>query len=302
MSLIAYGGATRANFGDLLEPGFRTIFFDQFQTLPTVYDKVFKVNSSSKQQEYDSSVSGFGQLVETTEGAPITYEDPIQGYDKSYVHKKYTKGFKITREMYEDDQYGVMAKMPKALASATNRTVETICGNIFDNAFTSGTGGDGKYLCATDHPLTNGGTALDNSHTYGFNETYLETALLSMRATTDDKGQKILVRPDTLLVPPALEKEANIMMKSTGRTSTNYNEINPYQGRLNIMVWDYIDNTQAWFILDSGLHQLNFFWRVKPEFAQDESFDTDAALYKTRCRFSVGFSDWRGVWGSTGTQ
>jgi len=302
MSLIAYGGATRANFGDLLEPGFRTIFFDQFQTLPTVYDKIFKVNSSSKQQEYDSSVSGFGQLVETTEGAPITYEDPIQGYDKSYVHKKYTKGFKITREMYEDDQYGVMAKMPKALASATNRTVETICGNIFDNAFTSGTGGDGKYLCATDHPLTNGGTALDNSHTYGFNETYLETALLSMRATTDDKGQKILVRPDTLLVPPALEKEANIMMKSTGRTSTNYNEINPYQGRLNIMVWDYIDNTQAWFILDSGLHQLNFFWRVKPEFAQDESFDTDAALYKTRCRFSVGFSDWRGVWGSTGTQ
>jgi phage major head subunit gpT-like protein len=302
MSLIAYGGATRANFGDLLEPGFRTIFFDQFQTLPTVYDKIFKVNSSSKQQEYDSSVSGFGQLVETTEGAPITYEDPIQGYDKSYVHKKYTKGFKITREMYEDDQYGVMAKMPKALASATNRTVETICGNIFDNAFTSGTGGDGKYLCATDHPLTNGGTALDNSHTYGFNETYLETALLSMRATTDDKGQKILVRPDTLLVPPALEKEANIMMKSTGRTSTNYNEINPYQGRLNIMVWDYLDNTQAWFILDSGLHQLNFFWRVKPEFAQDESFDTDAALYKTRCRFSVGFSDWRGVWGSTGTQ
>ena len=302
MSLIAYGGATRANFGDLLEPGFRTIFFEQFSTLPTVYDKIFKVNSSSKQQEYDSSVSGFGQLVETTEGAPITYEDPIQGYDKSYVHKKYTKGFKITREMYEDDQYGVMAKMPKALASATNRTVETICGNIFDNAFTSGTGGDGKYLCATDHPLTNGGTALDNSHTYGFNETYLETALLSMRATTDDKGQKILVRPDTLLVPPALEKEANIMMKSTGRTSTNYNEINPYQGRLNIMVWDYIDNTQAWFILDSGLHQLNFFWRVKPEFAQDESFDTDAALYKTRCRFSVGFSDWRGVWGSTGTQ
>jgi hypothetical protein len=99
MALIAYGGATRANFGDLLEPGFRTIFFDQFQTLPTVYDKVFKVNSSSKQQEYDSSVSGFGQLVETTEGAPITYEDPIQGYDTSYVHKKYAKGFKITREM-----------------------------------------------------------------------------------------------------------------------------------------------------------------------------------------------------------
>lgn len=302
MALYATGGSTRANFGDLLEPGFRTIFFDQFSQLPTVYDKIFKVNASGKQQEYDSSVSGFGQLVETVEGGPVTYEDPIQGYDKSYVHKKYTKGFKVSREMYEDDQYSIMAKMPKALAATTNRTVETIAADIFDNAFTSGTGGDGKYLCATDHPLTGGGTAIDNSHTYGFNETYLETALVAMRKTNDDKAQKILIRPDTLLVPPDLEKEANIMMKSTGRTGTNYNEINPFQGRLNIVVWDYLDLTQAWFVLDSGLHQLNFFWRVRPEFAQDESFDTDTALYKTRCRFSVGFSDWRGVWGSTGTQ
>lgn len=302
MGLQAYGGATRANFGDLLEPGLRQIFFDQFQQMPTVYDKIFKVNSSSRQQETDSSVSGFGQLVETTEGAPVTYEDPIQGYDNSYVHKTYKKGFKVTKEMYEDDQYGIIAKMPKALALTTNRTIETIAGNIFDNAFTSGTGGDGKYLCATDHPRTDGGTAQDNSHTYGLNETYLESALLALRGTLDDKGQVIMVRPDTLLVAPELEKEANVLMKSTGRTSTNYNEINPYAGRLNVQVWDYLDQTQAWFVLDSGLNQLNFFWRVKPEFSQDEAFDTDTALYKTRCRFSIGFSDWRGVWGSTGTQ
>lgn len=295
-------GTTRANFGDLLEPGFREIFFQQFAELPTVYTKIFHVLGSTKHQEYDSSVSGFGRLVETTEGAPVTYEDPIQGYDKTYVHKKYTKGFKITREMYEDDQYGIMAKMPKALASTTVRTVENITGNILDNAFTSGTGGDGSYLCAADHTPTDGGTDQDNSHTYGLNETYLESCLVKMRGTLDDKGQKILVRPDTLLVAPALEKEAGILMGSTGRTGTNYNEINPYAGRLNILTWDYLDDTQAWFVLDSKIHQLNFFWRVQPEFTQDESFDTDAALYKTRCRFSVGFSDWRGVWGSTGTQ
>jgi len=156
MAVAAWGGANRANFGDLLEPGFRQIFFDQFAALPTVYDKIFKVGSSTKQDEKDSSVSGFGQLVQTSEGAPITYEDPIQGYDKTYTHLKYAKGFKITREMYEDDQYGVMSKMPKALAKATTRTVETKSADIFDNAFTSGTGGDGKYLCATDHPRTDG--------------------------------------------------------------------------------------------------------------------------------------------------
>lgn len=203
--------------------------------------------------------------------------------------------------MYEDDQYGIMAKMPAALAKTTARTVETISADIFDNAFTSGTGGDGKYLCATDHPRTDSGTAQDNSSTQNLEEANLTTALLALRGTLDDKGQKILVKPNLLVIPPALEVTASILMKSTGRTGTNYNEINPYEGRLNTLVWDYLASTTAWFVLDSGLHQLNFYWRVRPEFSQDEAFDTDAALYKTRCRFSVGFSDWRGVWGSTGT-
>lgn len=286
----------------MLEPGFREIFFQQYSELPTVYDKIFHVLGSTKMQEYDSSVSGFGQLVETSEGAPVTYEDPIQGYDVAYVHKTYKKGFKVTKEMYEDDQYSIMNKMPKALASTTVRSVETLSGNIFDNAFTSGTGGDGSYLCASNHTPTNGGTDQSNTHTYGPTEGYIETALVATRGTLDDKGQHILVRPDTVLVPKELEKEFVVLLQSTGRTGTNYNEINPYQGRLNILVWDYLDATQAWFVLDSGLHQLNFFWRVRPEFSQDETFDTDVALYKVRCRFSVGFSDWRGVWGSTGTQ
>ena len=203
----------------------------------------------------------------------------------------------------EDDQYGIMVKLPKGLASATNRTVEAVAGDIFDNSITTTyTGGDGKCLCATDHPRVDGGTAQSNQMTTTVTEAGLETALVAMRGTLDDKGQKILVRPDTMLVPKELEKETIILMQSTGRTATNYNEVNPYQGRMKVQVWDYLDNNTQWYILDSGLHQLNFFWRVKPEFAQDESFDTDAALYKTRCRFSVGWSDWRGVYGSTGTQ
>ena len=145
-------------------------------------------------------------------------------------------------------------------------------------------------------------TAQSNQMTTTVTEAGLETALIAMRGQLDDKGQKIGVRPDTMIVPKELEKEAFVLMKSTGRTATNYNEVNPYTGRLNILSWDYLDNATQWYILDSGLHQLNFFWRVKPEFAQDESFDTDAALYKVRCRFSCGHSDWRGFFGSTGTQ
>lgn len=294
-------GSTRASFGDLLEPGFRKIFFDYYSQLPNVYDNIFNVTSSTRQQEYDSSVTGFGTLVETSEGAPITYEDPLQGYDTSYVHKKFAKGFKVTREMYEDDQYNIMKKEPRALASATNRTVETQSANIFINAFTSGTGGDGVYLCSASHPRKDGGTAQSNTATADLAEDAINTAYTAMVKTKDDKGQRILVRPDTIIIPPDLEMQANVLMKSIGRTATNYNEINPYQGRFNIIPWNYLTSTTAWFMLDSQIHQLNFFWRVKPEFAQDESFDTDAALYKTRCRFSVGWSDFRGLYGSTGT-
>ena len=192
--------------------------------------------------------------------------------------------------------------MPKALAAATNRTVEGLGAGIFNNAFTSGTGGDAAYLCADSHPRKDGGTAQDNKNTYGISESYLNAAYVAMSKTLDDKGQRILIRPDTLLIPPDLESTARILMESQGRTATNYNEINPYQGKFKIVTWNYITLTQAWFLLDSGVHQLNWFWRVRPEFAQDESFDTDAALYKVRMRCSVGFSDWRGVYGSTGTQ
>ncbi len=149
MAVAAYGGTVRANFSDLLEPGFREIFFNQFSELPTTYDKIFHVLDSKKQDETDSSVAGFGQLVETTEGSPVTYEDPLQGYDYTYTHKTFKKGFKITKEMFEDDQTGIMAKMPAALAKTTVRTVETLTADIFDDAFgavNGGVGGDAKYL------------------------------------------------------------------------------------------------------------------------------------------------------------
>ena len=124
MGLVAYGGATRANFGDLLEPGFRTIFFDQFAGLPTVYDKIFRVNASTKQQEYDSSVSGFGQLVETTEGAPITYEDPK--FNGAYIRKSIRKFLKLRGTLIIETIRNQIGEIKKSL-----RGSETIIGTSY---------------------------------------------------------------------------------------------------------------------------------------------------------------------------
>lgn len=292
----------RANFGDLLEPGLRTIFDDKFNEIPEVFSSIFHVNSSTTDTERDSAMTGFGLLTQTAEGTPITYEDPIQMYDTIYVHLKYTKGFKVSEELVEDDRYNVIKKKPAALAKACRRTSEYLAAQVFNNAFSSGTGGDAKYLCSTLHPRADGGTAQSNASTTGITltEANLNTALLAMRGQLDDKGMKVAVKPDTLVVPPALEKTAQILTNSKLRPGTADNDFNYYEGLLKVISWDWLSSSTAWFLLDSSEHELNWFWRVRPEFKQDNSFDTGMALFKARFRSSRGWSDWRGVWGSAG--
>lgn len=295
--------ATRSTFGDLLEPGFREIFDDRFKEIPMTTESIFHTNSSEKQDEKDSAVSGFGYLDETNERESIRYEDPVQMYDVTYTHKKYTKGFKITREMWEDDQYNVMNKKPAALGRAARRTAESQGALVFDRAFnTSYVGGDAKVLCSTVHPRADGGTAQSNASATGITltETNLETARLAVRKVVDDKGMKIDSVANTLVVPVELEKTAHLIVDSTLRNGTADNDMNFYKGTLKIVPWIYLSSTTAWFLMDSSLHELNWFWRIRPEFKQDDSFDTDEALFKVRTRFSRGWSDWRGVWGSKG--
>jgi phage major head subunit gpT-like protein len=292
----------RANFGDLLEPGLRQIFDDEFAEIPEVYSSIFHVDSSTHDVERESAITGFSLLEETGEGTPIQYEDPVQMYDVSYVHKKYTKGFKVSEELMEDDRYSVIKKKPAALARACRRTTESLAADIFNNAFSSGTGGDGKYLASYIHPRADGGTAQSNASTTGITltETNLNTALLAMRSQVDDKGMKIGMKADTIVVPPALEKTANILLNSTLRSGTADNDANYYKGLLKVISWDWLSSSTAWFLLDSSQHELNFFWRIKPEFKQDNSFDTGMALFKARMRCSMGWSDWRGFWASKG--
>lgn len=294
----------RSTFGDLLEPGFREIFDDAFNEMPLVFPQIFNVNSSTKQDEKDSGVSGFGLLQQTSEGASVDYEDPVQMYDVTYTHLKYTKGFKVSEEMVEDDQYNVIKGKPAQLARAARRTAETSAANVFNRAFnTSYTGGDGVPLCSTVHPRSDGGSTQSNAHTSGatLTESNLEVGRIAFREQLDDKGMKIQVMPNTIVVPVDLEKTAKIIVGSNLRSGSADNDTNIYQGMFKVIAWEYITvNNTCWFLLDSRQHKLNWFWRVKPEFKQDSAFDTGMALFKTRTRFSNGWSDWRGVWGSKG--
>jgi phage major head subunit gpT-like protein len=295
----------RSTFGDLLEPGFREIFNDAFKEMPMVFERIFRTNSSSKQDEKDSGVTGFGMLQETAQGASVDYEDPIQMYDVTYTHKKYTKGFKVSEELVEDDQYNVIKGKPAQLARAARRTAEYHGAEVLNKAFTTSgyNGGDAKPLCSVGHPRSDGGTAQSNASSTGITltEENLETARIAFRQQLDDKGMRIQAMPGRLIVPVDLEKDAKIIVGSTLRPGTADNDMNIYKGALDVIAWEYITvNNTCWFLQDMAQHQLNWFWRVRPEFKQDVAFDTGMALFKSRTRFSKGWSDWRGFWGSAG--
>ena len=272
--------------------------------MPLVFPSLFHVNSSTKQDEKDSGVSGFGLLQTTSEGGGVDYEDPVQMYDKTYTHLKYTKGFKVSEELYEDDQYNVIQKKPALLGRAARRTSEYHAANVWNRALNNSyQGGDAKPLCSISHPRSDGGSSQSNASATGLTltEENLETGRIASREQVDDKGMRIQAMPNTILVPVNLEKDANIIISSGMRSSTADNDLNFYKGKFKIIAWEYLTvNDTAWFLIDSSQHQVNWFWRVKPEFKQDVAFDTGMALFKVRTRFSNGWSDWRGVWGSLG--
>lgn len=305
--------STTPKWVSLLDPSFRAVYGDTLDTAETTYDKVFNVMSSSKAYEKETAASGLSRLVKKAQGDAIKYEDPIPGPDVLYAHETFALGSSISKEMKDDDQYGVMQRRPRDLADAKIRTMEQFGADIFNYGFTAGgggsatfTSGDGKALFAIDHPRSDGGAVQSNMTTMDLDEDSLELALVSMRATVDNKGQAQTIRPDTLIVPPALEKEASILLQSSGRVGTANNDINPYQGRLKLVVWDAIGSAwggsdTAWFVIDSRRHLLQFFIRENGDVEGPEyDFDTKTAKWSVLARWSAGFSDWRGTFGSKG--
>lgn len=303
----------RPQWPDDLDPSFRKIYGDEIRQLPQVGMTIFNTDTSVKNIEKDSSATGLSKLVQKSESSALTYEDEVEGFNVIYTHLTFGKGTSVSQELYEDDQFGVMRRKPVDLANAKIRTQEQFAADILNNGFTNGGGGlapftgpDSQALFYTAHPREDGGATQSNSITADLSEDSIENALVTMRATLDGKGQLMLVQPSVLLVPPALEKEANILMNSVQRAGTTNNDINAYKGRLDVVVWDYLGSAAggsdtAWFIYDRAVHELNWFNRSDRGLeGPDWDFDTKTARWSVVCRWSAGWSNWRGIYGSKG--
>ena len=295
---------TRSQARDLLEPGLREVYDDAFQEEALVYPRIFNMLTSGKQDETDTGFTGFKLHTVKTENASLDYDDPIQMYDITYVHDEYALGFKVAEVLWEDDQYNVIKRKAAQLGRSARRTQETSAAGVFNNAFTSTVlGGDAQELVSTTHPRSDAGTAQSNASSTGITltESNLETARIAARQQLDDRGLIIQVMPDMIVVPVDLEKTAEILVGSSARPGTADNDLNFYRNKFQVVAWEYITtNNTVWFLLDKSQHKINWFWRIRNQFKEDSAFDTGALLFKSRMRYSVGFSDWRGVWGSKG--
>lgn len=297
------------NFGKLLAPGLRKIFFETYGEVPEQFSKIYKVNKSTKAKETDYGLGAFGDWEQrATNLSEVAYDTLSPGLEREYVHKAFTKGFMIERELYDDEQYRQINKFPKAMARAGRAFVEKEAAKTLINGF-DGTNYkiyDQKALFATDHPLSDSSGTGTNLITGALNDSNLKIALQCMRETVDEAGNLITMHPTKLIVPPALEFTAKELVNSAQKAGTDLNDINTVKGSLEVVVYDFIGDAAggsdtAWFVQDPNMHELNFFWRVKPEFKWDEDFDTFVAKYRGYMRFSYGVSDWRGVVGSSGT-
>lgn len=298
---------------DILDPRFRKIYGDELKLIPSIGSTIFHMETSSRNIEKDSSASGLSKLVRRAEGQAITYEDEVQGYDVTYTHFEDALGTSVSNKLWEDDQFNVIKRKPQNLAKAKTRTEEQIKADVFNYSFTAGggglasfTSGDALALFSSAHTREDGGATQGNYTTQDLNESSIETGTVSMRQVLDHKGQLYMSKADTLVVPPALEKEARILLNSQQRVGTANNDINPYQGALKLVVWDFLSSAAggsdtAWFLLDSSLHALNFFTRSDRGLEGPfYDFDTKTAKWSVDCRWSVGFSGWRGTYGSKG--
>ena len=299
------------NFGKLLYPGLRKIFFETYDEIPEQFPRIFHVETSNSATETDHGMGAFGDWTERTdELSPVAYAKIKDGGEVTYKHKAFTKGFMISRELNDDEKYGQMKKMAKALARAGRAKVEKDAITVLTKGFAGDSGAfkgrDNKELFHTAHTLVDSGKTCSNLLEGPLNEANLKKAIQMMASQLDEAGNLIQMKATKLIVPPALEDTALRLLHSSQLPGTELNDTNEYlKNRLQVVVMDYLGATAggsdtAWYLQDGTRHELNFFWRVKPEFKNEEDFDTFVAKYRGYMRYSYGFSDWRGMVGSKG--
>jgi hypothetical protein len=297
----------RAQFAKMLEPGLNTLFGLEYDQYPPEWQAVFDTNTSQKAFEEDVLLEGFGNAPVKAEGAAISYDAASQQWTARYQHETIALAFSITEEAEEDGLYGsIAARYTKALARSMASTKEIKAANVLNNAFSGSgvTGGDGKTLCATDHPTRSGNQSNTLATAADLSETSLEQMLIQIADMKDDRGLRVAAQGTMLVIPTAYSFVAERLLESQLRTGTADNDINAIRagGYLpqGYHVMRRLSDSDSFFIMTDVPDGLKHFQRSPLKKGMEGDFETGNVRYKVRERYSFGFTDWRGIFGSEG--
>ena len=299
---------SRAQLLKELLPGLNALFGMEYARYGEEHKEVYETETSERSFEEETKLSGFSAAPVKSEGSAIQYDNAQEAWTARYNHETVALGFSITEEAVEDNLYdSLSSRYTKALARAMSYSKQVKGANILNNGFSAAaTGGDGVSLLNASHPLVSGGT---NSNTFAtqadLNETSLEAAVIQIAGWTDERGLLIAAKPRKLVVPPALMFVAKRLLDTELRVGTTDNDINALKAMGSIAegfsVNHFLTDTNAWFLLTDVPNGLKHFVRSPLQNSMDGDFDTGNVRYKARERYSFGWSDPLGIFGSSGS-
>ena len=298
---------SRAQLAKELEPGLNALFGLEYARYDNEAAEIYDTESSERAFEEEVMLSGFGSAPVKTEGTAVSFDDAQEAYTARYTMETIALAFSITEEAIEDNLYDRLAsRYTKALARSMSNTKQVKGAATLNNAFDSNfVGGDGLELCSTAHVLVNGNTwANEPSTAADLNETSLENVLIYVAGYVDERGLKVSVRGQKLIIPAALQFVADRLLESTLRPGTADNDINAMRnmGMLpqGYAVNHYLTDTDAWFMRTDAPRGFIHFERMPMSTKMEGDFDTGNVRFKARERYSFGYSDPRCVYGSPG--
>ncbi|KKK52074.1 hypothetical protein LCGC14_3108600, partial [marine sediment metagenome] len=276
------------NFGDLLDPRFEKIFFDQLKQLQSMLPELYTfVGTNNRNDMRWSEVGTLPNWPEFT--GTVNYKDSAQDFDTTATPVEYADGIQVERKLFDDDQYNIMDQRPKALSTAYHRTREGHGASMFTNAFGLNTtwysNSEGVALVSNSHTTNSGASTasgFDNLGTSAISATALASARINMRNFRGDQAERIDVQPDEIWIPPDLFEEAFEIVNSLGKVDTANNNRNVHQGVYTVKEWNYLTDANDWFVGDSVTRAQMVFWtdRIPVEFAFAEDLDTIIAKWR----------------------
>ena len=296
---------SRAQLLKELLPGLNALFGLEYARYGEEHKEIYETETSERSFEEETKLSGFSAAPVKNEGQAIAYDNAQEAWTARYNHETIALGFSLTEEAIEDNLYdSLSARYTKGLARAMAYTKQVKAAAVLNNAFNSAyTGGDGVSLLNASHPLVNGGTNSNAPSTAAdLNETALENAVIQIAGWTDERGLLIAAKPRKLVVPPALQFVATRLLETELRVGTNNNDINAIKNNGAVpegyTINHFLTATNAWFLTTDVPNGLKHFVRTPLQNSMDGDFDTGNVRYKSRERYSFGWSDPLGLYGS----